>query len=409
MASLLVLYNPVCGGSGAQRLFAEQVLPLLNQHGRIPDAVVITTHAGHAGEVVVDFIHKKPGPLTIILGSGDGTLHEIVVALSNATFPEPTEISVVLVPCGTANALYWSIFPPNASQSETSVFKSLETFLSVPSAPRLLTFGVTSFPSQTSSAGQPDTVKTSVAIVVASTSLHASILHDSEALRTSHPGIERFKIAAQQNITRWYNAHVKLYPSSGSKAVEIYNPKVKRFEPIAQTEGEILLSGPFAYFLSTVNVDRLESAFRITPLHAPGTADASLDVVMIRPRRDKTIADDGEPSRQVFAKRIQDVLMGAYQNGAHIDIMYDQEGGAQREDEAHSVLEYFRCGRWEWVPVSTFVPSQWARADGIHKEPGDDGAHLVCVDGEVIELAPAGRAECSATTTISNIHISVVA
>ena len=351
MSNLLVIYNPVCGAHGAQKVFDDQVIPLLKQHGKSPDKIVVTTHAGHAGEAVVDYLTAHPGPLTLVLGSGDGTLHEIVVALhdNKLSLSLDTEIKVVLVPCGTANALYWSIFPPSpdSPQQSTSPSKALDAFLSS-NATRPLTFAVTSFHSQLDSLlPQSDVTRTSVAAVVTSTSLHASILHDSEALRASHPGIERFKLAAQQNISRWYHAQVRLYPSATQQSIEIYDPRRKSFRHW-DSEGMVTLHGPFVYFLSTVNVDRLEAAFRITPLHNPGSAGSSMDVVMIRPRRDAKIIDEEEASRQAFAERTQEVLMGAYQDGAHIDMQYGAQGGEGSE----SILEYFRCGRWEWIPVS---------------------------------------------------------
>lgn len=358
MSNLLVLYNPVCGDKSAHKIFNEQVLPLLKQHNKVPSRVVETTHAGHAGEVVIDFLLTTPGPLTIILGSGDGTLHEIVVSLYNATVSTPTEISIVLVPCGTANALYWSLFPPKKAELQSSLLQSLDTFLS-PSLynPRPLTFAITSFHSPTSTfPAEPDTAKTSVAIVVTSTSLHASILHDSEALRSTYPGIERFKIAAQKNITRWYTGSVKLFPSPGSEAVQIYDPKYQRFVP-STTRGELQLSGPYAYFLSTVNVDRLESAFRITPLHnLPSDGDGPfMDVVIVRPQRDITIKDEEESSRESFSGKMYQVLMGAYQDGAHPNMTYGEDGNIQSSEEgSSSVVEYFKCGKWEWTPVSRF-------------------------------------------------------
>lgn len=108
-----------------------------------------------------------------------------------------------------------------------------------------------------------------VSAVVTSTSLHASILHDSESLRKEMPGIERFKIAAESNSTKWYNSYVKLLPEDNSGVVQMYDPSTKTFveHPESDVDDPIVdLSGPFSYFLSVVNVDRLEPAFRITPL-----------------------------------------------------------------------------------------------------------------------------------------------
>ena len=45
-------------------------------------------------------------------------------------------------------------------------------------------------------------------------------------------------------------------------------------------------------------------------------------------------------------------LMAAYQHGAHVDLVYDEEGKAKLGGEGENVVEYIRCGAWEWVPVS---------------------------------------------------------
>ena len=75
---LLVIYNPVCGHGTAKELFERTVLPTLREHGKVPDRLEATTHEGHAGEIVRDFLDTLGAELeevTIILCSGDGTLH----------------------------------------------------------------------------------------------------------------------------------------------------------------------------------------------------------------------------------------------------------------------------------------------------------------------------------------------
>ena len=87
-----------------------------------------------------------------------------------------------------------------------------------------------------------------------------------------------------------------------------------------------------------------------------------------------------------------------------MDILYDESAGSE------SVAEYFRCSRWEWIPVS--ATSNYpvnSNPDPSSKEPDDSAAHLVCVDGEIIEVGPAGKADCAATREISNVHVSVIA
>ncbi|KAI0340152.1 hypothetical protein BDW22DRAFT_444134 [Trametopsis cervina] len=540
-ANLLVVYNPVCGHGKATSLFRDTVIPLLEDSKKKPAKVVETTHAGHAGEIVVDFLKEVEGPISIVLGSGDGTLHEIVCALHESpSGASGREINFVLVPCGTANALYSTLFPETASdiaEDEAklsslhafvddpdflprSAFLSKDAFLkeqafltkddfiqddqrlseddflpkeaflkkqdfltkddlltkdaflkddafigevvansaplqksdfltkddfiqddvplkddafltkdaflpkeafiqddqrlserdfiqddvpltadaflskdafikdtpSKPRTPRSLTVAKTTL----SSPDGKGPSQTSISVVVASTSLHASILHDSEALRATHPGIERFKIAAQQNITRWYDARVKLLPVSGS-GVKVYDPSKKEFVPHpAGEDGSVVLEGPFAYFLSTMSVDRLEPTFRITPLHSSiPPSDASLDVVILRPLRDKSISAESDRDREVFASKSMAVLGGAYRDGAHINMRYSDGGDVVEEGEGEVVAEYFRCSGWEWIPNEK-----------------DPEAHLVCIDGEILKVKGNGKATCNALESLDGYKLA---
>ncbi|KAI6038960.1 ATP-NAD kinase-like domain-containing protein [Pisolithus marmoratus] len=295
-ATVLVLYNPVSGDCNAKEFFQNH-----------PMAVVATEHAGHAGTIVTDFLQNHQGDVTVVLGSGDGTLHEVVNALPDHALDTSRTITFALVPCGTANALFSSLFAP-VSGSSAVAYKllSLDAFI----APVL-------------------------SVVVMSTALHASILEDSELLRKEIPGIERFKVAAQQNKTRWYRSRVKLLPvpSTGMNAL------VPHKDPLD-------LSGPFAYFLSTVNVDRLEPAFRITPQYSTEPPQhASLDWRHLR--------------LKAFT-----VLTAAYQDGNHIRLRYNENGNIGEDGNGPTVVEYFRCGGWEWIP-----------------EEADEKACLVCSDG----------------------------
>ncbi|EGO21644.1 hypothetical protein SERLADRAFT_474295, partial [Serpula lacrymans var. lacrymans S7.9] len=179
--SALVVYNPVCGDSTAHTFFQEHVLPLLHEHSIATPHIILTERPGHAGTAVVDYLTSRADPqaeLTIILGSGDGTLHEIINAISVS----PTKgyfISFVLIPCGTANALYSSFFSPVQGDTTPAYrLQSLHKYLGkFPSTP--LTLARTTLVSPESD----DHPTIAVSAVVASTALHASILLDSESLR----------------------------------------------------------------------------------------------------------------------------------------------------------------------------------------------------------------------------------
>lgn len=188
-----------------------------------------------------------------------------------------------------------------------------------------------------------------------STSLHASILHESETLRKEIPGIERFKVAARNNSTRWYNASVKLLPAASKEFVELYDPSTKSFIPHPDGDDDdpiVDIHGPFAYFLSTVNVDRLEPAFKIVPLMSEiPPSEASCDIVIVRPFCDPSISWDNPDSRETFASKLWTVLGAAYQNGSHINLLYNENGEIVTSGEGPTVVEYVRCGGWEWLPV----------------------------------------------------------
>lgn len=406
---LLVLYNPVCGDATAEQFFNAHVIPRLHAAHKIPTEIIPTRAPDDAGTEVLGFLNRHKGDITIVLGSGDGTLHEIVNHLAFSTDAGVREddqslraIHFVLVPCGTANALYASLFrrtPPH----EPIAYKlqSLEAFLGAPTS-RSLTLSLTSLLGPLSShRGQGDS-RPIVSVVVTSTALHAAILKDSESLRKDMPGIERFKVAAQQNVTKWYTSHVKLFPVPSSGVVQTYDPDKGDFIPFDsfnRSDSAVDLHGPFSYFLSTVNVDRLEPEFRINPMisrsHPSGT---SMDVVMIRPQRDPTFITDTPKAREKFAEKVAAVLTTAYQDGIHINLRYSNEGDISNSGDGNTVVEYFRCGGWEWIPVRHSIVSVWSERLTSLKDNADQDAHLLCVDGTIFEIEKGGRASCSAAS-----------
>jgi hypothetical protein len=375
--SLIVIYNPVSGDRTAAKLTTDTILPLLATHSVTPDKVAATEYAGHAGTLLLSYIDSlalsiRAEPITLVLVSGDGTLHEIVNALHGARIKQERPFPVLriaLIPGGTANALHSTFFPPPPSTSESStgtalaeptVLASLLSFLSA--TPRLvpLTFARTSIyvsPPALSGSENPDAAPIAsvsasypdvVSAVVTSTALHAAILHDSEALRATVPGIERFKLAAAQNATTWYRARARLLAP-----VQRYDVTADAFVSVSEEEEPLELSGPFAYFLSTVNVDRLEPLFRIAPLQRalpppPGGAQ-TMDVLVVRPLRDPSLeGKSGEGERERFKERLWGVIGSAYQDGAHIKARYHSQDG---KTGGLPVVEYFRVGGWEWIPV----------------------------------------------------------
>jgi len=238
------------------------------------------------------------------------------------------------------------------------------------------------------------TAKTVVSAVVTSTSLHASILHDSEALRKEIPGIDRFKVAAQQNGKRWYKASLRLLPGSSSAVVQIYDPASCAFVNHSESTVEspiVNLEGPFMYFVSAVNVDRLESEFRITPLaRTLPSRGATCDIVIVRPLRDPSVGGDNEQAKDHYVDKIWKVMRSAYADGTHVNLSYGDKGEILDEGNGTPVVEYVRCGGWEWIP-----------------DDEDGRAHLLCSDGDILTIEGGGRAVSLATLPDNDMGIAV--
>ncbi|KAI0303451.1 ATP-NAD kinase-like domain-containing protein [Multifurca ochricompacta] len=382
---LIVVYNPVSGDRSGSKLATETIVPLLISHSIVPDKVAATEYPGHAGTLLLSYIDSltpssRTEGITLVLISGDGTLHEIVNALHSArskqndSFPS---LRIILIPGGTANALHASFFPPeSASDAEPTLLASLLSFLSA--TPRLvpLTFAYTTIsPPAPGTEPAGPSASAVVSTVVTSTSLHAAILHDSEALRASIPGIERFKLAAAQNATTWYRARARLLAP-----IQRYDITSGAFVPVTPNshgnpEEHLELPGPFAYFLSTVNVDRLEPFFRIAPLQRtlpPPHGAQTMDVLIVRPLRDPSLdGKSGEAERERFKERLWEVLGAAYRDGAHIHVRYAEGDG---KTDGPPVVEYFRVGGWEWIP-----------------EEDDEKARLLCADGAIFHAPEGGK------------------
>ena len=317
-------------------------------------------------------------------------------------------------PLGTANALYHHLFPPEAAAYATdSPFALLHSVLAFLRAdehttPSPLPLAMNTLRISNLPASPP--FSPTITTVVSSAALHATILHDAEALRESHPGVERFKIAAHRNATLWWNGRLRLLGTP-----TIYSPSSKSWTPLPKDARS--LDGPYSYLVSSL-VSRFEANFVVAPLRSPVHKLApnvpSLDLVLIRPLRrpatrrawdaaGENVHKRGE-IRTEFVAKVWEVTGGMYDGGKHVDSVYPGEG-----DEASvSVVEYIRCEGFEWEPVSPpphraagpFRPRRRV-ADNLFacnlQTPTDDvKSNLVCLDGAVRDLGRGGKLETHA-------------
>ncbi|ORY69134.1 hypothetical protein BCR35DRAFT_326432 [Leucosporidium creatinivorum] len=404
-----VIINPSAGARTASNYAHKVVIPLLELAGAKSE-VWKTTKAGDGERVAREILEKGEGgeERTLLLLGGDGTTHEVLngLLLKDGELQEgQSRTNLIIVPLGTANALYYHLFPPESPSTPLgttlSPLYSLLSFLrrSKPN-PLPLPVALNSVPrapSSTSSATSQNSQKrereNTITAVVTSSALHACLLHDAEELRDQYPGVERFKVAAQENVKRWWEGRLKILPSS--TGVRRYDWESKGLVPAEAREGgkgvgvelgeggEVVLEGPFAYVVSSL-VSRFEPNFVVAPLRSPhsplsplassspssssspstSTAtkdEGTIDLVLIRPLRDSqtsSLVDEGEEgaakAREGFIGRTWAVMGGMYDGGKHLDVKYKgSEGGS----EGVEVVEYYRCGGFEWEPLGLSLSS----------------------------------------------------
>ncbi|KAG9206992.1 hypothetical protein G6514_000283 [Epicoccum nigrum] len=260
--------------------------------------------------------------LRIIVLSGDGGVIDLVNGLSaHTTSPSYTAPQVVLLPLGTANALYHSV---NVGKTNTWGLDTLSSSHSRPlpiftasfsSGARLLVDEARSeeeLPIDPSS-GQP----TLHGAVVCSWGMHASLVADSDTAEYRKFGVERFKMAAKE----------ALYPADSS-APHAYKAKVS---VLHGEEWKVLEKEEHMYTLATM-VSNLEQPFCISPHSKP--LDGSMHLVHFGP----TSGDE--------AMRLMTL---AYQGGKHIEepaITYEAIDGLRIEFGGREAE-----GRWRRVCV----------------------------------------------------------
>ncbi|KAG9102655.1 hypothetical protein FRC06_001529 [Ceratobasidium sp. 370] len=395
---MLIISNPMSGHKNGPRTISDSVLPLLNEHG-IDFTLKSTNGPGHAGELAQEYLSSldNTGEAVILVSGGDGTIHEIINALyaslasSDPKPPVGPGLQLVLLNSGTANALFHSTYPlvagpdvqefvrrtlPAANIDTINQLQSVVAYLRGTNNTRPLTLA------RNTTFRRGGSVKECLlSVVVASTALHANLLHTSENLRASIPGVERYAEAARLNLDKWSHAKVCLNPVSQEVPVTIYDPALDSFIKCAPNQLEI--DGPFAYFLSTLNVDRLESGFVITPLATRIKPDHNtMEMVIIRPLRSPQIAEDSVQFRQKFAQILMS-SMGAARSASHLNLRYRKDQSSQEapseQGDGPTLVEYYRCSGWEWIP-----------------EGGAEDAAYMCVDGSILEIEEGGRAssEC---------------
>ncbi|KAF2852932.1 hypothetical protein T440DRAFT_466497 [Plenodomus tracheiphilus IPT5] len=273
--------------------------------------------------------------LRIILASGDGGIVDLVNGLlAKPAGPSYVSPQVIILPLGTANALYHSI---NAGKDNTWGLQALSSSIAKPLPVFTASFSPGARLLVDEARKEEELPKDSNGTpilhgaVVCSWGMHASLVADSDTTAYRKFGIDRFKMAATEAL---YPADGSLpHPYKGSVSIL----KSEKWTPIPQEE--------HLYVLATL-VSNLEQPFCISPDSKP--LDGSLRLVHFGP----TTGDD--------AMRIMGL---AYQGGKHV-----QDEKVRYEDIDGLKIEF--QGKEE--------DARWRR---------------ICIDGKIVRVEKDGWVE----------------
>lgn len=129
---MLIISNPNAGDKNGPSFLEAVALPLLKRHRASSSALEVkeTNGPGEAGYIAVKYLQKFTGDMPVLgISGGDTTLHEVVNELVKHSVKQ--DAGIILIPSGTANALFHSLFPPNSRESfirqlPTNLQKDLE-------------------------------------------------------------------------------------------------------------------------------------------------------------------------------------------------------------------------------------------------------------------------------------------
>jgi diacylglycerol kinase family enzyme len=346
------------GDRSAEDFFSNVVRPILEG---IYEAEMVQGMKIHTTESATSILEltdqvvfpsaNEGRPIRIILLSGDGGVVDLVNGLSSKTPDPQTYIppQVVLLPLGTANALYHSI---NTGGNNTwglpalasSTAKPLPTFTATFSRGARLLTDEARKEEELPKDGQGNGVLHGA--VVASWGMHASLVGDSDTTEYRKHGVERFKMAAKE----------ALYPADGSQP-HPYRGKIS----ILQEGGQwtTLPEEEHIYVLASM-VSHLEQPFCISPASKP--LDGSMHLVHFGPR-------SGDEVMGIMGK--------AYQGGLHVqeeDVRYESIDGLRIEFEGRE-----KDGRWRRICVDGKIvrveSDGWVEVKKVNK--GKDGARVL--------------------------------
>ncbi|KAK7207929.1 ATP-NAD kinase-like domain-containing protein [Myxozyma melibiosi] len=318
-ANVTVINSANAGARTGEAVYTSLLRPLFKELGVVHEYILTESKSSiqsFAGSLV-----PESGPHTIVILSGDTSIHELINSLRPIS--EATDLTILPIPTGSGNALMTSL---DLGSPTSAMFSMLHGSVR-PLRPFYGSFPPGSKEVIPPTDDEPDGLTRIFALVVVSWAIHAALVGDSDSPEYRKLGNDRFKIAAKENLERGAAWHGKLsyVSSSGGK-----------LEPVELEDLE------HSYVLTT-SISSLEPGFKIAPTAKP--LSGSLELVRLP-------FSSGE--------EIMRVLMLAYQDGAHVGepgVLYTEIESLRVEmgDSEERMRRWCVDGRIVIVPLGATV------------------------------------------------------
>ncbi|KAI7896486.1 ATP-NAD kinase-like domain-containing protein [Mucor mucedo] len=288
---VIVVLNPTSGLQLATNYWKTVVQPMLVMGGFSESNItkIITESDGKTRALVQGVAQELTDHAIIISMGGDGTLHEIVNGLLDAS--PHCRIRLGVIPVGSGNAFALGLNIDNVEQATLRIIqgKKEEPFYMMD-----VKLGHSHATANWQENIEYDETKQPTRLlVVMSWGFHAQIVSKSRYLRY-FMGNKRFSLVAMFLLKFLQQYPGELVLKNAMK----YNAELERFIDMEQ---DVVLNDEFTYFIASKQ-HSLEKGFKIAPFSSP--LKKEMDVVLLR---------------RVDAETLTTASMGAFQGGIHVN------------------------------------------------------------------------------------------
>lgn len=266
--------NSGTGRKHETSVYFQLLKPLFDDYLKIPHTYISTTSVATIHEFAGQLSGADGDEITVIFISGDTSINEFVNGLTSV--PSSRKVDIATIPSGTGNSLALSL----GLSDEIDAVKKL---LTSKEKPVPLNLYEVAFPPGSYYLIQdvkgPELTKPLKFLVVISWAFHASLVADSDTPELRVHGLDRFKMAAHENLSL-----------------------EQKFEGTVEINGKTI-EGPFAYWLLTPS-KKFEPTFEILP--DGNIFDDNLYFISFNSEDDSS------------GKYIMDIMKEVYDKGSHI-------------------------------------------------------------------------------------------